>query len=298
MESKGINKHFLLLHFIVFIWGFSPILGKYITTNAFVIIGYRLAITVFVMFLYLLITKQNLRCSKTTLLKLASVGFIILVHWLSFYGAIKASNVSVTMAAFSTGTLFSAIIEPIFFKRKIRLYEIVIGLIIIIAILLIFSVEGKYWLGAGLGVFAALTSSLFGVINGVLVKTVKPAILSFYELFFALIGFLIYFTFTNTISINQFNIDTSSWIGILILSLVCTVYPFIASVNLSKYLSPYTIILTVNLETVYGIIWAIIFFKENKDVKSTFYIGVIIILFAVFLNAFIKKQNQKKLLVT
>ncbi|MCA0430637.1 MAG: DMT family transporter [Bacteroidetes bacterium] len=298
MESKGINKHFLLLHFIVFIWGFSPILGKFITANAFVIIGYRLAITVTVMYLYLLITKQNLTCSKNTLLKLASVGLIILVHWLSFYGAIKVSNVSVTMAAFSTGTLFSAIIEPIVFKRKIRLYEIVIGLIIIVAILLIFSVEGKYWLGAGLGVFAALTSSLFGVINGVLVKEIKPAVLSFYELFFALIGLLIYFAFTNSITINQFNIDTNSWIGILLLSLVCTVYPFIASVNLSKYLSPYTILLTVNLETVYGIIWAIIFFNENKDVKSTFYIGVIIILFAVFLNAFIKKQSQKKLLVT
>jgi len=298
LESKGINKHFLLLHFIVFIWGFSPILGKFITANAFVIIGYRLAITVTVMYLYLLITKQNLTCSKNTLLKLASVGLIILVHWLSFYGAIKVSNVSVTMAAFSTGTLFSAIIEPIVFKRKIRLYEIVIGLIIIVAILLIFSVEGKYWLGAGLGVFAALTSSLFGVINGVLVKEIKPAVLSFYELFFALIGLLIYFAFTNSITINQFNIDTNSWIGILLLSLVCTVYPFIASVNLSKYLSPYTILLTVNLETVYGIIWAIIFFNENKDVKSTFYIGVIIILFAVFLNAFIKKQSQKKLLVT
>lgn len=287
-----------MLHFIVFIWGFSPILGKFITANAFVIIGYRLAITVTVMYLYLLITKQNLTCSKNTLLKLASVGLIILVHWLSFYGAIKVSNVSVTMAAFSTGTLFSAIIEPIVFKRKIRLYEIVIGLIIIVAILLIFSVEGKYWLGAGLGVFAALTSSLFGVINGVLVKEIKPAVLSFYELFFALIGLLIYFAFANSITINQFNIDTNSWIGILLLSLVCTVYPFIASVNLSKYLSPYTIILTVNLETVYGIIWAIIFFNENKDVKSTFYIGVIIILFAVFLNAFIKKQSQKKLLVT
>ncbi len=287
-----------MLHFIVFIWGFSPILGKFITANAFVIIGYRLAITVTVMYLYLLITKQNLTCSKNTLLKLASVGLIILVHWLSFYGAIKVSNVSVTMAAFSTGTLFSAIIEPIVFKRKIRLYEIVIGLIIIVAILLIFSVEGKYWLGAGLGVFAALTSSLFGVINGVLVKEIKPAVLSFYELFFALIGLLIYFAFTNSITINQFNIDTNSWIGILLLSLVCTVYPFIASVNLSKYLSPYTILLTVNLETVYGIIWAIIFFNENKDVKSTFYIGVIIILFAVFLNAFIKKQSQKKLLVT
>lgn len=298
MENKGINKHFLLLHFIVFIWGFSPILGKFITANAFVIIGYRLVITVAVMYLYLLFTKQNLTCSYNTLLKLASVGLIILVHWLSFYGAIKVSNVSVTMAAFSTGTLFSAIIEPIVFKRKIRLYEIVIGLIIIVAILLIFSVEGKYWLGAGLGVFAALTSSLFGVINGVLVKEIKPAVLSFYELFFALIGLLIYFAFTNSITINQFNIDANSWIGILLLSLVCTVYPFIASVNLSKYLSPYTIILTVNLETVYGIIWAIIFFNENKDVKSTFYIGVIIILFAVFLNAFIKKQSQKKLLIT
>lgn len=293
MESKVINKHFLLLHFIVFIWGFSPILGKFITADAFIIIWYRLIITVIVMFLYIKFSGQSLICSKELLLKLALTGIIILVHWLTFYAAIKVSNVSVTMAAFSTGTLFSAIIEPIFFKRRVRLYEIGIGLIIIIAILLIFSVEGKYWLGAGLGVLAALTSAIFGVINGILVKEVKPAILSFYELSFALIGLLIYFLVSNSTNLQNFNIDQSSWIGITILSLICTVFPFIASVNLAKYLSPYTIILTVNLETVYGIIWAILFFKENKDVKPTFYIGVSIILAAVFLNAYIKKKTAK-----
>lgn len=293
MESKVINKHFLLLHFIVFIWGFSPILGKFINADAFIIIWYRLIITVSVMFLYIRWSRQSLVCSKEVLLKLALTGLIILVHWLTFYAAIKVSNVSVTMAAFSTGTLFSAIIEPIFFKRRVRFYEIGIGLIIIIAILLIFSVEGKYWLGVGLGVFAALTSALFGVINGILVKEVKPAILSFYELSFALIGLLIYFLISNSLSTQNFNIDQTSWIGIILLSLVCTVFPFIASVNLAKYLSPYTIILTVNLETVYGIIWAILFYNENKDVKPTFYIGVCIILVAVFLNAYIKKRTAK-----
>lgn len=292
---KGINKHYLLLHFIVFIWGFSPILGRFITADAYSLVWYRILLTVSVMFLYIKIAKINYTIDRKTILQLAGTGVIIAVHWLCFYGAIKVSNISVTMVAFSTGTLFSSVVEPLFFRRKIRLYEVVIGMIIITGIAFIFTIETTYRLGIMLGVIAAFTAAIFGVINGLMIKKTEAAVISFYELFAAFIALSIYLLISQQFTTSFFTLDQHSIIGITILSLVCTVFPFIASVNLNKYISPYTQILTVNLETVYGIIWAILFYHENDELKPSFYIGVFIILAAVFINPIIKsKLHQTK----
>ncbi len=285
----------MLLHLIVFIWGFSPVLGRFITVDAWQIVWFRVLISAIVTLFYLVISKQAILITKKQFLQLGGVGLIIMVHWLAFYGAIKVSNISVTLVAFSTGTLFSSIVEPILYKRSIRFYEVIIGLIIIGAIALIFSIETHFWLGIVLGMLAAFTSSIFGVLNGLLVKTIQPAIISFYELLTAFIGLTIVLCCTQSFTPLFFSLDNNSIIGLLILSLVCTVFPFIASVNLSKYISPYTIVLTVNLETVYGIIWAILFYNENNEVKPTFYLGVCIILFAIFLNTYLKKWSDKRI---
>lgn len=246
------------------------------------------------MYIYLKITKHSLHISGKNLLKLTGIGLIILVHWLGFYGAIEVSNISVTMVAFSTGTLFSSIIEPILYKRRMRLYEIFIGVVIIGAIALIFSIETQFWMGILLGIFAAFTSSLFSVLNGLMVKELESGTISFYELTTALIGFTIYLGFHGDFTEQFFTMDSTAITSIVVLSLVCTVFPFLTSVNLAKYISPYTIVLTVNLETVYGIIWAILFFSENKEVKPTFYLGVLIILLAIFLNSYLKQITERR----
>lgn len=291
---KNVNKHFLLLHLIVFIWGFTPVLGRFITAGAVQLVWYRIFVTVLAMFIYLKISRVNLKISNKQFWQLCGIGFIILLHWLTFYGAIKVSNISVTMVAFSTATLFSSIIEPLFFKRQIRTYEVIIGLVIIAAIVMIFSIETHFWLGIVLGICAAFTSALFGVLNGLMIKQLRSGLIGFYELSAAFVGLSIYIAFVGNFSDSFFDLDTNSVVGILLLSLVCTAFPFIASVNLSKHISPYTIILTVNLETVYGIIWAILFYKENKEVKPTFYVGVLIILGAIFLNSYLKRWVEKR----
>lgn len=293
---KVINKHYLLLHIIVFIWGFSPVLGRFINTDAYQLVWFRVLLAVVIMFLYLKLTKHNLTISTKHFWQLAGIGLLIVVHWLAFYGAIKVSNISVTMVAFSTGTLFSSIIEPVFFKRQFRFYEIVIGLVIIGAITLIFSIETRYSLGIVLGIIAAFLSSLFGVLNGIMIHQLKSELISFYELAAALFCLTLFLALNKGFTTSFFELDNSSIIGLLILSAVCTVFPFIASVGLSKYISPYTIVLTVNLESVYGIIWAILFYNENNEVKPTFYIGVIIIFLAIFLNAYLKRIHDKRLL--
>jgi drug/metabolite transporter (DMT)-like permease len=295
---KGINKHQLLLHFIVLIWGFSPILGRFITCSTMQLVWFRILFTLILITGYIVVSKVSIKVSRGDLFKLAIIGVIIAIHWLCFYGAIKVSNVSVTMAAFSTGTLFTAITEPLILKRKILWYELLIGLIIIGAICMIFSVEITYWLGITLGIIAAFTASIFSVLNAIMVRTINSTAISYIELWFGLIGLSIYLACTNGFSADFFILNNQAILGLVLLAGICTAFPFIASVNLMKHLSPYTITLTVNLETVYGIILAIIIYEENKELSMTFYAGVMVILFSIFFNAWLKGKHDKKHLIT
>lgn len=295
---KGTNKHQLLLHFIVLIWGFSPILGRFITCSTMQLVWFRILFTLALITIYIFFTKTSLKVNLKTLLKLAGIGIVIAIHWLCFYGAIKASNVSVTMAAFSTLTLFTALIEPLILKRKVLWYELLIGLIIIGAICLIFSVEITFWQGIILGILAAFTGAIFSVCNSLMIKETNSTAISYIELWFAVIGLSIYLGCTGGFTSEFFVLNDQAILGLILLAGICTAFPFIASVSLMKHLSPYTINLTVNLETVYGIVLAIFIYKENKELSPTFYIGVTIILLAVFFNVWLKGKQDKRHLQT
>lgn len=288
------NKHLLLLHFIVFIWGWAPILGRQISVDALQLVWFRILITVGVILLYLIFTKQNIRIAKSDIVKLFAIGAIIAFHWFCFYHAIKISNVSVTLVAFSTGTLFTSIIEPIFYKRRIINYELAFGLLIIGAIAMIFQVETQYASGIILGILAAVTSSLFTVFNGLLVKRISPTIITFYELSGGLIALSVYLLITNNFTEAFFTIKPVDWAWLSLLSVVGTAFTFIASVNLMKHLSPYTVTLTVNLETIYGIILAYLIWQKDEAMKPGFYLGTLIILATIFGNGILKSYLRKK----
>ena len=291
------NKNLLLLHFIVLIWGWSPILGKLINLQgvvAYQLVWFRMLITVITVASYILLTKQRIKQPKKDVFKLVGIGAIIAFHWFSFYHAINVSNVSVTLVAFATGTLFTAIIEPVFYKRKIIRYEIAFGMVIIGAIVLIFEVETQNTWGIIFGMLAALTSSFFTVFNGLLVRRIPSSIIAFYELgggFLALTGYLF---FTGEFKINFFNITPGAWAWLSVLSVLGTAFPFIASVNLMKKISPYTITLTVNLETIYGIIIAYILWKKDEAMTPGFYLGTLIILATIFGNSLLKQYLKKE----
>lgn len=291
------NKNLLLLHLIVLIWGFSPILGKLISVQAFQLVWFRILITLVAIFIYLLATRQNMKVSRSDFFKLIGVGAVIAFHWFCFYNAIKISNVSVTLVAFATGTLFTSIIEPIFYKRKIIRYEIAFGMVIIGAIAMIFQVETQYKWGIIFGMLAALTSSFFTVWNGLFVRRIPSPVISTYELGGGFVALTIYLLCTGTLNKDFVTISAADWGWLVILSVVGTAFTFIASVNLMKHISPYTVTLTVNLETVYGIILAYFIWRKDEAMTPGFYLGTLIILATIFgnsmLKGYLKKQTEK-----
>ncbi len=286
-------KHNLHLHFLVFIAGFTAILGELITIEAFSLVWYRMLIAGILMFIYIKIVKIDIRVSPINVVKFLLAGVIIALHWITFFAAINASNVSIALAMFSTGAFFASFIEPIFFRRKIRGYEIVFGLIVIVGVVLIVDSEIKYLNGIILGVSSAFFSSLFAVINGRFVEKHNATIISFYEFIGGVAFISIYLLFSeNGFSTKFFDLPTTDWIYIFMLASVCTAYAFIAAVHIMRYISPYTVVLSYNLEPVYGIILALLFFGESEMMSSNFYYGAILILVTVLIEALMKNRSN------
>ncbi|PIB30062.1 permease [Gaetbulibacter sp. 5U11] len=287
-------KNYLHLHVLVFIAGFTAIIGKLITINAVSLVWYRMLMATVLMFIYIKVAKVDISITKKAFVKLAIAGIIIALHWITFFGAIQVANASIALAMFSTGAFFASFIEPIIYKRKIIAYEIVFGLIVILGVYLIVRSEFKYIDGMILGIISAFLSSLFAVLNGKFLEEHSATKISFYEFLSGVFFISLYILcFGEGFNVNHFNISLSDGLWLFVLASVCTAYAFIASVYVMRYISPYTVVLTYNLEPIYGIILALLLFPESETMSSSFYIGAFIILGVVLLNGVLK--NLKKI---
>ena len=290
MQESKLNNY-LLLHLIVLIWGFTAILGALISLDAIPLVWYRMFLAVVFIVLYFFIKKKSFKADRIGIGKFFLTGVVIALHWIFFFKAIKVSNVSVALVTMSTGAFFLSLIEPLFFKRRINKLEIVLGLIVILGLYIIFSFESQYRLGIFYALISSLLSAIFSVLNGLFIKKYAASTISLYQLFFGVVFITAYLFFMNGFSISFFKISKLDWLYLLILSSFCTAYAFIASVKVMKYLSPYTVVLTLNLEPVYAILLALFIFGEKEKMNIEFYFGAFIVLFVVLVNGIIKNKT-------
>ena len=293
MPNAKLNNY-LHLHVIVFIWGFTAVLGKLISIEALPLVWYRMTIASGFIIAYLLVKKYPLRVSLKSSLWLLIAGIALALHWVTFFKAIKVSNVSVALAMMSTGAFFTALMEPIWYGRKIIWYEVVFGLVVILGLYIIFKVETDYVYGMSLALFSAFLGAIFTLINGKLIQSQKPTVISFYEFLTGVVILSLYLGLRGDFVNDFFLLSYFDWGYILILASVCTAYAFIASVKIMRYISPYTVMLTVNLEPVYGIILAFIILGDNEKMNPLFYIGAVIILITVLANGILKHRSALK----
>ena len=271
------SAHFRL-HLIVFLWGFTAILGKLIHANAEVLVFYRMIFAATFLYIFIrFIKKDSIKVSRKLLLKLIGIGSLMAFHWLFFFSSIKVSNVSIALSCLGTSTLFAALIEPLVFKRKVDLSEILMGIVIVICISLIFKVEFQYKLGIIYGLICALLGTIFSVFNGKIYGKTSSGNIIFYEIFGGWVVISLYFLFSGHI----FQVGEISYRDLALLTILAslfTAFPMFESVNLMKYISPFTLILTVNLEPIYGIILAFFIFGESEKMSAIFCLTMTILL--------------------
>lgn len=283
-------KYHIWLHVTVLIFGLTGVLGKLITIDSYLLVWYRVGIAVFSLLVYFMFTKFSLKVSKKELIKILLVGVIIAVHWITFFEAIKQSNVSIALVCLSSSTLFTALLEPLYFKRRIKPYELIFGVLIIAGLYFIFSFEFKYLAGMVLAVVSAALASWFTVLNGRLIKSTNAKLISFYEMLGAFIIISVYLLITNGADFSKLAVPFEDIKWLVILGTLCTAFAFIMSVEVMKKIAPYTVTISVNLEPIYSIILALIIWPESETMSFGFYMGTIIVIATIFLNAVLKKR--------
>lgn len=292
------NSALFRLHMIVFLWGFTAILGKLITANAQVLTFYRMLFASLFLFIFIrFFKKESIKISKKLLIQLAVIGGFMAFHWLCFFHSIKVSNVSIALSCLSLSTLFASILEPIIFKRKIDISEVLMGVVIVICMGLIFKTEFQYKEGIFYGILTALFGTIFSVFNGKIFGKTSSGNIIFYEIFSGFLILTAFFLLTGQIfQLNE--ISTHDLTLLILLASIFTAFPMLESVNLMKYISPFTLILTVNLEPVYGIILAFFIFGESEQMSPIFYGASLIMILAIIVNGVLKSRKnaaEKKL---
>jgi drug/metabolite transporter (DMT)-like permease len=290
------KKAFIQLHIAVFLAGFTAVLGRLIMLNEGLLVWYRLLITVLVLAVILWYKKEFVKQKPKNILRMAGVGGIIAFHWVTFYGAVKFGNISVALVCLSSAGFFSALLEPIILRKKIIIPELLLGLMAIVGIYIIFDFHPQYKLGIFYGMLAALGAAIFPIFNKQLVKEFSPHILTLYELGGGFLILTLLLPIYLKASPASYFIPTWKDAGwLLILAVVCTVLCFDLQLKALKKISAFTSNLMYNLEPVYGIILAFIFFGEGKMFHNEFYIGVVLIMLALALQILrLSKQAKTK----
>ena len=286
------NSSLFRLHFIVFLWGFTAILGKLINANAQVLVFYRMLFAAFFLYVFIRFFKrQSLKVSKKLFLQLAAIGGFMAFHWFCFFYSIKVSNVSIALSCLSLSTLFASILEPIIFKRKIDVSEVIMGIVIVLCISMIFKTEFHYKEGIFYGILTALFGTVFSVFNGTIYGKTSSGNIIFYEIFCGFLILSVFYLCTGQIShLNEISYHDLALV--LLLASVFTAFPMLESVNLMKFISPFTLILTVNLEPVYGIILAFFIFGASEEMSPVFYVASFIMILAIVANGIIKSRKN------
>ena len=278
------------LHIMVVILGLTGVFGKLISLEAIHLVWYRMLIAFVSLVIFLSIKKQLFNIRKKDFFGLLGIGSLVTIHWLFFFEAIKVSTVSVAVVCLATSSLFSAFIEPIFFKRKILLSEVIMGLIVLLALTYILGADSQYLYGYIYGILASFFGVLFTLFNAKYIGKVDAAKITMIEMFAGVIIISIilllnkdYFVFTNNITITDFSY-------LIVLGILCTAMVFVWMTEIMRHITPYSLIMAINLEPIYSIIIALLIFGESELMHTPFYIGSSIIIGIVFLENYLKNK--------
>ncbi len=288
-------KYYLKLHSIIILLGFTAILGQLISCSPVLIVLFRSLIATIGLFFLIKLKQKIVKIEAKSILVLMSVGFLLGFHWLCFFGSARLSTVSISLVAYSTTSFFSCLLEPLIKKTSIKWVEVSFGSVAIIGIGLIFNFEFKYFSGIALGLVGAFLAALFSIFNSTLTHKHDSLVISFYELFgsfFAVLILLPLFSYYKFINWSDLLISEQDWVWLSILGIICTVIPYVEMLKLLKHISVFSANLSLNMEPIYGVILAFVFFGGKEKMSYGFYLGGILVILSVFLQPLVNVNKK------
>lgn len=284
---------YALMHLTVFLWGFTAILGKSISIRALPLVWYRIWWVVLIMGGVLVVKGLGFRQPRVW--RLFGVGSLVALHWLLFYGCIKVAGVAVAVLCLSSLTFFTAIFEPVVFRRSFRGYELTLGAVVVVGVVLLLRFEARAEpVGWVLGLGSALFSAAFGTLNGKLARTEGPERVTFFELLGAAVVTSLFFLVWPETFVPPWRLSAADLALLGVLVVVCTVLPWLWSLRVLKVLSPYTLSIAVALEPVYAMGLAVILWPESERLSLRFYVGSSILIALGPVNALLRKKFERE----
>lgn len=287
-------KDYLQLHFIVFLWGFTAVLGKLVSIPATEMVLLRTLLAAAGLAVLMQVLKKPFRVTGADALKLLAIGFIVGAHWLFFFISGRVANPSTSLVGFSTCSVWAALLEPLSRRRPFRILDIGFGMVVLAGLLVIVSFDFQYPGGLALGVLSGFTAALFSVLNARLVSRIDAYTMTFYQMLGATLlitcclpAYLAVWSESGSLHLQP---TWSDWLYIAVLAWACSIYAFATGINLTKKLSVFFIQLTLNLEPVYGMVLAVWIFGAREVMGLHFYIGTAVILVAVVLYPMLKRK--------
>ncbi|MDC0249293.1 DMT family transporter [Flavobacteriales bacterium] len=279
------------VHLMVVILGLTGVFGKLISLDTINLVWYRMGIAFVSLFLFLLLKKQLFSISKQNFFGILGVGILVTIHWLCFFQSIKVSTVSVAVVCMATSSLFSALIEPLFFKRRLLVYEVIMGIIVVGALAFVMGTEIQYLWGYFYGIMAALFGTLFTLFNAKYIKKVGAAQITMIEMLAGVIIISCLLLYQQDYTIFTSFISIKDLFYLILLGTLCTAMVFVWMTEIMRHITPYSLIMAINLEPIYSIILALLIFGENELMSTSFYIGSCIIIGVVFFEGYIKNKQ-------
>lgn len=288
-------KYHALMHLIIFLWGFTGILGKLIHKDALHIVWYRILIAFVALGLFLLYIGKDIRLSKKIAPKVIGVGFIVATHWMTFYYSIQLSTASLAILCLSTTTLHVSWLEPLVMKKKFSIRQLLMGLVVISGISFVsLDFSGQELLALFFGLFSALCAAFFSVFNAKLSEETSAEQLTFYEMIAAFTLVSIILLSLGKLHVSDLIVSFSDLCWLLFLGIVCTSFAFLATIVIVRKLGAFTVSLNINLEPIYTILLAIVLLNEHKSLSTNFYLGAAIIVLVLLSNGLIKHFELRK----
>jgi drug/metabolite transporter (DMT)-like permease len=282
------KKSYLVLHFAVILAGFTGIFGKLISLNEGLLVWYRVFFSAIILLLVLKLFKVATDIKWKEKFDISKIGMFITVHWVFFYASIKYSNISVGVVCYCLTSFFTAIFAPLINRNKFNPSEILLSLLTLFGIALIFHFDSSYQLGIGLGVVSSAFAALYTIYNERLVRVYDSRLINYYQMVGGTIGLGIllpvYLHFFPVETIIPSLKDTGY---LILLASFCTVGLYVLFAESLKRIPAFTVNLSFNLEPVYAIILAFIFFNEGKELNLSFYIGLVFVMTSVILQTLI-----------
>ncbi|MBQ4022373.1 MAG: DMT family transporter [Prevotella sp.] len=287
------KKGFIQLHLSVLLAGFTGLFGRLITLNEVDIVWYRMLFTTCILLVFTGLPRVGWR----KLLQLSGCGALLGFHWILFYGSIKASNVSIGVVCFSLIGFFTALLEPLLFRKRFSWLELFLSLITVAGVMCIFSLDARYRLGISIGVVSSAVCALYAICNKKASVGVRSRTVLLYQMAGGLVvvsaiipAYLACFPAQQAVVVVPEG--TNLWL-MLCHALFCTVGMYLLQIQALKRLSAFTVNLTYNLEPCYTIILAFIVFGESREINFSFYIGIGLILLSVLLQT-LNAARQKR----